>query len=83
MSPLRGVYRPSSDEKDELVRLRKLIAETASILDRCPKPDTFLGRKTQEPFPREAAIKNGPVGRLGAVDACQEHRSPGEPEERP
>jgi hypothetical protein len=23
------------------------------VLQQCPGPDTFLGRKTQEPFPQE------------------------------
>jgi hypothetical protein len=33
-------------------RLRELIAESREML-REPLPDTFLGRKTQEPFPNE------------------------------
>ena len=35
-----------------LSRLRELIAESREIL-REPPPDTFLGRKTQEPFRNE------------------------------
>ncbi|AMA59377.1 hypothetical protein [Bradyrhizobium sp. CCGE-LA001] len=32
--------------------LRQLIAQSCEVL-KTPVPDTFLGRKTQEPFPRE------------------------------
>ncbi|HXH44342.1 MAG TPA: hypothetical protein VNK51_10925 [Bradyrhizobium sp.] len=52
----RGICRPSQEEVDELKRLREIVAETRAILMRFPVPDTFLGRKTQEPFPRESQI---------------------------
>lgn len=52
----RGICRPSQEDTDELKRLREIVAETRAILMRFPVPDTFLGRKTQEPFPREAQI---------------------------
>lgn len=52
----RGIYRPSKDDTDELKRLREIVRETREILTRFPVPDTFLGRRTQEPFPREAQI---------------------------
>ena len=52
----RGICRPSQEEADELKRLREIVAETRAILMRFPLPDTFLGRKTQEPFPREDQI---------------------------
>ncbi|UWU79979.1 hypothetical protein N2603_16350 [Bradyrhizobium huanghuaihaiense] len=32
--------------------MRELVAEAAKVLQ-LPVPDTFLGRKTQEPFPWE------------------------------
>ncbi|OPY95174.1 hypothetical protein A5906_09650 [Bradyrhizobium sacchari] len=32
--------------------MRQLVAEAAKVLQ-LPVPDTFLGRKTQEPFPWE------------------------------
>jgi hypothetical protein len=38
----------------EIDRLRAFVAEAMELLKRCPQPDTFIGRKTQEPFPREA-----------------------------
>ncbi len=63
----RGVCRPSPYEIDELARLRNLIDETIGILKRCPAPDTFLGRKTQEPFPREVAGRMRPVGAVPAI----------------
>jgi hypothetical protein len=43
---------------DQRERLREIINETATILKRCLAPDTFMGRKTQEPFPKEAVIKS-------------------------
>ena len=32
---------------------RELLAKSLEIL-RTPRPDTFVGRKTQEPFPKES-----------------------------
>jgi len=48
-----------SDQRDhQLNSCAKIVAETRMTIGRslrllreCPKPDTFLGRKTQEPFP--------------------------------
>ncbi len=45
-----GSPRPSLAELVE--ELRKLIAWSREVLKE-PMPDTFLGRKTQEPFPEE------------------------------
>jgi hypothetical protein len=48
--------RRNSDYKADLsqllARTRELVRQAAQQL-RDPLPDTFLGRKTQEPFPRE------------------------------
>jgi hypothetical protein len=55
MSPQR-VCRPSLHEKDELDRLWKVVQEAAAMLRSCPVPDTFLGRKTQEPFPKQDIV---------------------------
>jgi hypothetical protein len=52
----RGICRPSQQEIDEIKRLREIVNEARDILTRFPVPDTFLGRKTQEPFPRESQI---------------------------
>jgi CheY-like chemotaxis protein len=38
---------------EQLDCLREEIEECVSTLKRCPRPDTFIGRKTQEPFPKE------------------------------
>ena len=34
--------------------LREKIAQSTELLRKLAKPDTFLGRRTQEPFPKEA-----------------------------
>jgi hypothetical protein len=54
-----GICPLSQHETDQLVRLQKINQETADILKRCPKPDTFLGRRTQEPFPKEICSLSG------------------------
>ncbi len=33
--------------------IRDTLTRSLQILRSCPTPDTFLGRKTQEPFPEE------------------------------
>jgi len=48
-----GISRPSWSEAKQLDVLRKIIRETTGILQRCPSPDIFIGRKTQAPFPQE------------------------------
>lgn len=40
-----------------LDELRKVIAQAREILDQ-PTPDTFLGRRTYEPYPAEAGNEN-------------------------
>lgn len=49
----RGICRPSQQDAQNLELLREFARKAADVLRRCPAPDTFLGRKTQEPFPRE------------------------------
>jgi hypothetical protein len=49
----RGICRLSRSDIDEIDRLRELVRQARQLLKRFPKPDTFLGRKTQEPFPKE------------------------------
>jgi len=44
---------PSQQDALNLEILREFVRKAAEILKRCPAPDTFLGRKTQEPFPWE------------------------------
>ncbi len=48
----RGICRLSQYEISEIDRLRELVRQSAELLKHLPKPDTFLGRKTQEPFPK-------------------------------
>lgn len=50
----RRICRISERDMREIDRLRAFVAEAMELLKRCPQPDTFIGRKTQEPFPREA-----------------------------
>jgi hypothetical protein len=52
----RGICRPSQEEVHELERLRGIVREAREVLIRVPVPDTFLGRKTQEPFSWEAQM---------------------------
>ncbi|WP_161491873.1 hypothetical protein [Bradyrhizobium centrolobii] len=46
------VYRPSNDEPERVEFLRQIVNEARKVLN-AASPDTFLGRKTQEPFPKE------------------------------
>ena len=64
MPPRIGAFRPSQYETDEIARLRKTVKEAASILKNHPQPDTFLGRKTQEPFPKETRSSETILRRL-------------------
>ena len=34
-------------------RAQEVVRTARQVLHQCPEPDTFLGRKTQEPFPQE------------------------------
>ena len=53
MRSRRGFYRLSQREISEVERQRKFAREASELLKRIPMPDTFFGRKTQEPFPKE------------------------------
>ena len=46
------VYRASGTDFDQATELRRLVREAREVLEQ-PLPDTFLGRKTFEPFPQE------------------------------
>ena len=46
------VHDLASDIAEQNAQMREIIAKALEVL-RAPIPDTFLGRKTQEPFPRE------------------------------
>ena len=53
MRSWRGFYRLSQRQISEMERQRKFAREASELLKRIPMPDTFFGRKTQEPFPKE------------------------------
>jgi hypothetical protein len=57
MPSQRGIFRLSQRDITDIERLRELVRTTADILKRFPAPDTFIGRKTQEPFPMERELK--------------------------
>ncbi|SFV19153.1 hypothetical protein [Bradyrhizobium arachidis] len=45
---------PSTEQVAELIAdTRELTARTMALLRSHPSPDSFAGRKTQEPFPKE------------------------------
>lgn len=44
------VYRPLPVEREQAEMMRELMREARELLKQ-PPPDTFLGRKTHEPFP--------------------------------
>lgn len=51
---LPPIYWPSRRQDRLAFERAKAVVEMAQqVLQQCPGPDTFLGRKTQEPFPQE------------------------------
>jgi len=60
MAPVLNLPRLTNSLRQDrlaLQRAREVVAEATEVLQRCPRPDTFLGRKTQEPFPNEDETK--------------------------
>lgn len=55
MPGTRPNNRPSITEQDrkQIAETRKTLAHSLKLLRGHPVPDTFFGRKTQEPFPQE------------------------------
>jgi hypothetical protein len=49
-TPIDRVHELVSEIGEQNARIRHSSAKAAEAL-KSPKPDTFLGRKTQEPFP--------------------------------
>ncbi|MCA1545714.1 hypothetical protein I6F36_02660 [Bradyrhizobium sp. BRP19] len=45
-------YYPLQSDEKHVEQVRKAIRESLEVLT-LPRPDTFLGRKTHEPFPSE------------------------------
>ena len=48
--PNHHVFRPTKTDVDQAQQFREIIQECREVLKQRP-PDTFLGRKTQAPFP--------------------------------
>jgi len=47
-------FLPSIQQvSQQIAETREVMARTVELLKQLPKPDSFAGRKTQEPFPRE------------------------------
>lgn len=44
------VFRPLNTDASDAELIRECVREARRVLN-LPTPDTFLGRKTQEPFP--------------------------------
>jgi hypothetical protein len=46
---------PSTEARNAalVARTREITRESTVILEESPRPHTFIGRKTQEPFPQE------------------------------
>jgi hypothetical protein len=49
---IRRVHRTLGTDKKIIDDARELAAQSARLLRDHPKPDTFTGRKTQNPFPQ-------------------------------
>jgi hypothetical protein len=47
------VYRISSTDFDQTTEMRRIVQQARELLKQ-PSPDTFLGRRTFEPFPWES-----------------------------
>ncbi|MCA1511609.1 hypothetical protein [Bradyrhizobium sp. NBAIM01] len=47
------VYRPLPVDHEQAEHMRRIVRECRELLKQ-PPPDTFLGRRTHEPFQREA-----------------------------
>ena len=50
--PTSRAHDSATKIDDQNARMRELVAKSIEAL-KLPMPDTFLGRKTQEPFPKE------------------------------
>ena len=49
--PKARIFYPSQADADQARYIREIIRKSLLVLQQQPPPDTFLGRKTQEPFP--------------------------------
>jgi hypothetical protein len=46
-------HRLTAQDQRVTEQARKIIRQSTDVLRQNPSPDTFLGHKTQEPFPQE------------------------------
>ncbi|GGI34303.1 hypothetical protein [Bradyrhizobium guangdongense] len=49
-APIRRIHNEASAIAEQNAQMREQIAKALELL-KAPVPDTFLGRKTQKPFP--------------------------------
>lgn len=61
--PNSRIYRPTRTDADQVQYIRELIEASCVVLRR-PVADTFLGRKTQEPFTQEDELSPPEVGEV-------------------
>ncbi|WP_375763296.1 hypothetical protein ACE10X_30370 [Bradyrhizobium sp. Pha-3] len=57
--PVRRVHDEAAQIVKQIAFVRKLIEVAAELL-KLPRPDTFLGRNTREPFPQEQSQYGNP-----------------------
>jgi hypothetical protein len=50
--PNQRIFHVTRTDADQAEQMREVIRESRELLKQ-PGPDTFVGRKTQEPFPKE------------------------------
>ena len=49
-----AICRPNASQDEHFIGLtRETVRKSIDLLEQHPKPDTFLGRKTQEPYPMQ------------------------------
>ncbi len=53
----RAVKSAKELDAKHVEKIRAAIEQARQTLLDCPSPDTFAGRKTQEPFPREKEFR--------------------------
>ncbi|WP_271599298.1 MULTISPECIES: hypothetical protein [unclassified Bradyrhizobium] len=57
------VFRPIPIDADQAEHMRQVAQKSRELLSE-PAPDTFLGRKAQEPFPDEDPMERADVQNL-------------------
>lgn len=50
---INRIYRAHDGDAQTIERAQQTSARSRRVLKDNPRPDTFIGRKTQEPFPQE------------------------------